>query len=155
ATNEIGQVTCSDGADESTERQEGDDHGLLPGWKREAILTALAVRLAGVLVDDIVHGQDAVDVSRVVTEQDAAERGEDAHQVRLPCDWGLDTIEIGRGREGDTASRHDCDGVVEVFRGLRQLVWFVAVPPLYCEGMKDRGYDRRGERGAASAIFFY
>ena len=58
AAEEVGQVTSDDGAEEGTERQEGHDHGLLPGRKREAgwlLLSWSWVRLAGVLVDDVWH----------------------------------------------------------------------------------------------------
>jgi hypothetical protein len=41
-------------------------------------------------VNEIVHGHDAVNVTRIVTKEDTTKGSEGAHHVCLPGDRGLD-----------------------------------------------------------------
>ena len=63
--------------------------------------------LAGELVDEVSHSQYTVDVARVVSEEDATERGKGTHEVGLEGDWGLNTSDIGRGGESGAPTRQD------------------------------------------------
>lgn len=59
-------------------------------------------------VDEGLTGCHAVDVTRIVAEEDTTEGGKGADEVGFPGHWRLDAIDIAGGREADTAARHAC-----------------------------------------------
>lgn len=58
-------------------------------------------------MDEIPHGHDSVDVSRIIAEKDSTKGCECAHEIRCEGYWGLDSSDIGRGREMNATPRHD------------------------------------------------
>ena len=58
-------------------------------------------------MDEVVHAEDAVDVARIIAEEDAPEGGEGTHGIGLEGDGGLDTASVGGGDKAYTSSRHD------------------------------------------------
>lgn len=71
-------------------------------------------------LDEDGGAEDAIDVTRVVAEEDAAKGGECAEQVGLPGDGRLDVLDVAGRVEGDGAPaaimaildrvRHDAAG---------------------------------------------
>ena len=99
-TNYISTVTSNDCTEESASGQDGDDERVVSTCKQFGRGTFDDV-------DEDCRTSDTVDVSRVITEEDATERGEGAYQVGLPGDRRLDMVEIMGDSEGAGASRHD------------------------------------------------
>lgn len=116
ATHVVGKITSNESAKEGTAGQNRDDERGVAFGKR--ILTRIDH------VDEDLGAVDTVDVTRIVTEEDATERGESAEKVGLPGDGSLDVLDIVSRVEGDGAlallilegCAHCCDGygVVDV-----------------------------------------
>ena len=99
------------GSEEGTSGKDGDNQRLAPRRKRERSGLSISrvvweVVLASEFVDDVGHGEDTIDISRIIAKEDTTEGGEGAHEVRLHSDGGFDPIDIGRRRENGT-TRHD------------------------------------------------
>lgn len=99
ATNKVGDVAGNDSTKEGTAGQDRHDQrsvGLGDGLG------------AGEFdcVDEDAGTENAVDVTRVITEEDTSEGGERADQVGLPGDWGFDALDIlRRGQAVDVGCR--------------------------------------------------
>ncbi len=60
-------------------------------------------------VDEFGVGSSTVDVTRVITEEDATERRKGADQVGFPGDWSFDAVDIvGGGQRANHSARHGC-----------------------------------------------
>jgi len=99
ATNGICDIPSGDGSEEGTGRQDGDDERVVRAGKR------LDARALDDLDEDR-RARHTVDVTGVVAEEHATERGEGAHEVRLEGDGRLDGGDIA----GRSDSRHDAGG---------------------------------------------
>jgi len=99
----IRQIASNQSTEKGTGRENRRDQRLVGRGKR---------RSAGPFdgVDEVLHAHDAGDVSRVVAEEDTAKCSENAHQVSLDRDGGLDTSDIvGATRWGGCTTRHLAD----------------------------------------------
>ncbi|KFZ08750.1 hypothetical protein V501_05831 [Pseudogymnoascus sp. VKM F-4519 (FW-2642)] len=92
-TNKVGDITGSDGTEEGTAGQNGDHERLIAGRDVEGLLVRgvgvgsnivaediAGVCHAGVLADEVGHGENTSHPSRVVSEEDATEGREGAHE---------------------------------------------------------------------------
>lgn len=78
----------------------------------------IRVREAGILSYKERHSQNTGHPASVVTEKDATESSKGTDEICLYGHWGLDTIDIGRAMNGNTASRHG-DGCVKKSKSSR------------------------------------
>lgn len=81
ATDGVGEPAGEEGAEEGTGGEDGGDEGLFPGVEGELVVAGGFTGGVAKVLLDVVHGEDTVDVARVVTEEDATESGEDASEV--------------------------------------------------------------------------
>lgn len=119
-TNEIGDVTSSDGTEEGTAGQNRSHERLITGSNVEGgIVQFVGVRggvfaedgdgvgQAGVLTDEVRHGEHTSHPSGIISEEDSSEGREGTHEVCLDGHGGLDTLGIGRATD-DSIARHCC-----------------------------------------------
>lgn len=92
SANAIGKVTSDQGAKEGAARQDRSD-------ERRVRVGQVVAASALDLMDEVEGAVDAVDVSGIVAEEDAAKRSKGAHQVGLPGDGSLDFGDILRRLE--------------------------------------------------------
>ena len=107
----ISKVTSNQCTKKGTSRQNGGDQRILVGRQSKGVflgLTGIESRRlqSGILTDENIHAFDAVDIARVIAEEDATERGKDAHHVGFPCRGSLDALRLV-GSCGDCPARHD------------------------------------------------
>ena len=110
-TNEIGDVTGDDGAEERTGGQDGCGERLVTSGEMEIrdgdFVVGVRIGKTGVLADEVPHGQNASHPARVISKEDATKGGKSAHEIGLDGDGGLDTFSIGGPRDDHGSSRHD------------------------------------------------
>ena len=73
-------------------------------------ITGVRVRQAGVLTDEVRHGQDTTHPAGVVTEEDTTKGGEGTDKVGPQGDGGLEPRRVRRARDDYgcySSSRHD------------------------------------------------
>lgn len=98
AADELGDISSDESSKEGTGRQDRGDQrqvGIGEGGS--------TVALDG-LVEDL-GARDAVDVARIITEEDTTERGKGTDDICLPGDGGFDAFDIGGGVQA--GSRND------------------------------------------------
>lgn len=86
-THHIGEITSNEGTEEGTGGKDRDDEGGVRRRDGGSIGT-------GDGSNEFRGGEDTVDVTRVVTEEDTTEGGEGAHHVGLEGDGGLNSVDI-------------------------------------------------------------
>lgn len=94
AADAVSDITGDDSTEEGTAGENRDDQRLV-AFAERVMVKALD------LVDEVLGTIDTVDVPRIVTEEDATERGEGAHKVGLPGYGSLDLVDIVGSLEGD------------------------------------------------------
>ena len=100
STNQIGGVTSDECAKESTSGEDRDDQRVV----RTAESCSIRAFDDG---DEDGRASDTIDVSRVITEEDTAEGGERAEEVRLPGNRRLDHLQIGCSGHGASTALPD------------------------------------------------
>ena len=119
-TNEVGDVTSSDGTEEGTAGQNGGHERLVMGRDVEGLVVGdVGVRggvgaidvggvlHASVLADEVRHGKHTSHPSSIISEEDTTKGSESTHEVCLDSHGGLDTLGIGRAANNSIA-RHCC-----------------------------------------------
>lgn len=118
-TNEVGNVTSSDSTKEGTAGQNRGHERLITGRDVESRLVVLVllgigvgekvagVVHAGVLANEVWHGENTSHPSSVVSEENTTKGGESTHEVCLQGHGCLDTLGIGRATE-NSIDRHCC-----------------------------------------------
>lgn len=108
AAHEVGEVAGDESAKEGTARQDGDDErrvglGHLGGGGIQSL-------------DEDLGTEHTVDVTGVVAEEDATERGKGADEVGLPGDGSLDALDVlGGSQAADVRGRRG--GALLLVRG--------------------------------------
>lgn len=99
ASDPVGQVTGDESAKEGTSREDGSDERLFPDSEGDGV---------GAIdnVDEVIHTQNARDITRVVAEENTAEGAKDAHQVRPDGDRGFDAVNVDGPHRGRCSSWH-------------------------------------------------
>ena len=96
AANDVGDIASNECTEEGSAGEDGNDERLMR-----------RLQLGGVwafnTLVELSQAEDTVDVSRIVTEEDTAERCEGADEVRLPGHGSLDARDIAGGCEGSAA----------------------------------------------------
>ena len=117
-TGKVGDITGHKSTKEGTGREDGDNERLLPGRESEASFVGAALGifgvigiLAGVEVDEKVHAQDAIDVARVIAEEDTSKGSKGTHKIGFDGDGGLNAASVRRSDQARSA-RHDEGGPV-------------------------------------------
>lgn len=100
-TDPISKITSNESSEEGTGRENRGDERLVGRGEGSGVRSFDGV-------DEVFHAHDARDVTRVVSKEDTTESGEDAHQVGLDCDGGLDPRQIVTTRRGRGSTRHIC-----------------------------------------------
>lgn len=125
-TDNIGDVTSSDGTEEGTGGENRGHKGLVVGGDLEVELVGLVgigvdirvnvewVVLAGDHANEVWHSQNTSHPSSIVSEEDTSKCGESTHEVGLHGDRSLNAIGvIGASDDAsDFVSRHCVGGVV-------------------------------------------
>lgn len=100
ASHPVGNVTSNESTEESTAGKDRDDEGGIRFANGGGTLA-----LDG--LDEVDGTQDTVDVTGVVSEEDTSKGGKGADQVGLPCDGGLNLVDIvGDGEALDGLARN-------------------------------------------------
>ena len=99
ATNDVGDVTSDDRAEEGTAGEDRGDQRLVRRGESRGVGTLDDV-------DEFGDAIDTVDVPRVIAEEDTAEGREGADEVGLPGDWSLNTVHVICGRQSTDLARH-------------------------------------------------
>ena len=98
AANHVGKITSNESAKEGTAGQDRDD-------ERRVGFADFGGQRALDGVDEDLGSKDTVDITGIVTEEDTAERGEGADEVRLPRHGRLNSLNILSDGEGSSVVR--------------------------------------------------
>lgn len=116
-SNEVGNVTGDKSPEKGTEGENGGGQRLIACWQMESLFGSVVVggvlvrvRQAGILADEVWHGQNTTHPARVVTEEDTTKGGKGTDQVGPQGDGGLEPRRVRRARNDNvcySSSRHD------------------------------------------------
>ena len=154
ATDPVREISSDDGSEKGTAGEDGDEQRLLGRADDEDVRgivggrgvgirtfwTAVGVWKAGVLVDHVRHGQDAIDPARVIAEEDATEGSKGAHEVCLYRHGRFDARRVGGGDDA-CSTRHD-EGLLLL--SIKGLVYRVSTWEVVDEAA-DRTSTAKGE----------
>ena len=114
ASDKVGAVASDDGTEESTAGENGSRQGLVARRQMESgdggCVAGVRVLQAGVLANEVRHGQNTTHPAGIITKEDAAKGRKGADEIGPKGDGGFDPRGVGRASDhGNPASRHDCD----------------------------------------------
>ena len=117
-SNEIGDITGDQSAKKGAEGENGGGQRLIACWQMEGfdggVIVGVGVGLAGILTDEVRHGQYTTHPARVIAEEDTTKGSKGANEIGAHGDGGLEARHVGRPRDDDgcsSSSRHDGGGV--------------------------------------------